>query len=50
VVYLVYQSEEGRMYIQEVKSQGRRTMNEVEQERIEVKVSFFYLSRREAWT
>jgi hypothetical protein len=50
VVYLVYQSEEGRMYIQEVVSRGRRTMDEVEQERTEEKVSFFYLSKRRAWT
>lgn len=39
------------MYIQEVKSLGRRTMDEVEQERMEVKVSFFYLLLlRGAWT
>jgi hypothetical protein len=37
------------MYIQEVKSLGRRIMDVVEQERMEVKVSFFYLSRRKAW-
>jgi len=46
---LVYQNDVGRMYIQEVKSLGRRTIDVVEQERMEVIVSFFYLSRREAW-
>jgi hypothetical protein len=30
------------MYIQEVKSLDRLIMNEVEMERMEVKVSFFY--------
>jgi hypothetical protein len=50
VVYLVYQSDEDRTYTQEVKSQGRRIMNEVEQGRMELKVSFFYLSIRGAWT
>jgi hypothetical protein len=38
------------MYIQEVVSQGRRTTDEVEQERTEMKVSFFYLLIRGAWT
>jgi hypothetical protein len=50
VVYLVYQSDGGRMYIQEVVSQGRRTMDEVEQERMEMKVSFFYSLIRGART
>jgi hypothetical protein len=38
------------MYIQEVMSLCRRTMGEVGQERMEVKVSFFYLLIRGAWT